>query len=46
MIMVKFSAAASNFSPLQRIWNGSGVHPASYSIGTGSFFFGSRVAAM
>ena len=29
--MVKFSKI------LQRIWNGSGVHPASYSVGTGSF---------
>jgi len=36
--MVKFSAAASK--------NGSGVHPASYSICTGSFFLGSRVVGM
>jgi len=46
--MVKFSAAAaSHYSPLQRIWNGCEVHPASsYSIGTASFFLGSRVARM
>jgi len=38
--MVKFSAAVSNFFPLQGIWNGSGVHTASYSIGTGTFSLG------
>jgi len=35
--MVKFSATVSNFSPLQGIWNGSGVHTASYLKGTGTF---------
>jgi len=45
--MVKFSAAAAfNFFLLQRIWNGTGFHPASYSICTGSFFLGSGVAGM
>jgi hypothetical protein len=36
MIGVRFPAVAGKFSLLHRVQNGSGAHPASYPMGTGS----------
>jgi hypothetical protein len=41
---VRFPAGAGNFSHHHRVQNGSGVHPASYPMGTGCFFPGGKVA--
>jgi hypothetical protein len=37
---VRFPARAENFSLHYRVQNGSGVHPASYQMGTGGFSLG------
>jgi hypothetical protein len=41
---VRFSAVAGNFSLHHRVQNGSGVHPASYPIGTSGSFPGGKAA--
>jgi hypothetical protein len=41
---IRFPAGAGNFSLHHRIQNGSGVHPASYTMGTGGSFFGNKAA--
>jgi hypothetical protein len=41
---VRFLAGAGNFSLHNRVQNGSGVHPASYPMGTRGSFPGSKVA--
>jgi hypothetical protein len=40
---VRFPVGAGNFS-LHRVQNGSGVHPASYPMGTRGFFPGGKAA--
>jgi hypothetical protein len=37
---VRFPAGAGNFSLHHRVLNGSGTHPASYSMGNRGFFLG------
>jgi hypothetical protein len=37
---VRFPAVAENFSLHHRVQNGSGAHPASYSMGTRGSFLG------
>jgi hypothetical protein len=39
---VRFPAGAGNFSLHHRVQNGSGAHPASYPMGTGGSFHGSK----
>jgi hypothetical protein len=39
---VRFPAGAGNFSLHHRLQNGSGAHPASYPMGTGGSFPGSK----
>jgi hypothetical protein len=39
---VRFSVGAGNFSLHHRNQNGSGAHPASYPVGTGSSFPGGK----
>jgi hypothetical protein len=41
---VRFPAGAGDFSLHYRVQNGSGAHPASYSMGTGGSFPGSKAA--
>jgi hypothetical protein len=41
---VQFPAEAGNFSLHHRVQNGSGAHPASYSVGTRGSFLGGKVA--
>jgi hypothetical protein len=41
---VRFPAGDGNFSLHHRVQNGSGVHPASYPMGTGSSFPGGKAA--
>jgi hypothetical protein len=41
---VRFSAGAGNFSLHHRVQNGSGVHPASYPMGTRGSFRGGKAA--
>jgi hypothetical protein len=41
---VRFPARAGNFSLHRSVQNGSGAHPASYPIGTGASFAGSKAA--
>jgi hypothetical protein len=41
---VRFPAGAGNFSLHYRIQSGSGVHPASYPMGTEGFFPGGKAA--
>jgi hypothetical protein len=41
---VRFPAGAGNFSLHHRVHNGSGAHPASYSMGTRGSFPGSKAA--
>jgi hypothetical protein len=41
---VRFSAGAGNFSLHCRVQNGSGVHPASYPMGTWGSFPGDKAA--
>jgi hypothetical protein len=41
---VRFPAGAGNFSLHHRLQNGSGAHPASYSMGTRGSFPGGKVA--
>jgi hypothetical protein len=41
---VRFPAGAGNFSLHHRVQNGSGAHPASYSVGTMGSFPGSKAA--
>jgi hypothetical protein len=41
---VRFPAGAGNFSLHHRIQNGSGAHPASYSMGTRGYFLGGKAA--
>jgi hypothetical protein len=41
---VRFPAGAGNFSLHHRVQNGSGAHPASYPVGTGVSFPGSKAA--
>jgi hypothetical protein len=41
---VRFPAGAGNYSLHHRVQNGSGVHPASYPMGTGGSFPGSKAA--
>jgi hypothetical protein len=41
---VRFPAGAGNFSLYHRAQNGSGAHPASYSMGTRVAFRGGKVA--
>jgi hypothetical protein len=41
---VRFPAEAGNFSLRHRVQNGSGVHPASYPMGTGGSFPGSKAS--
>jgi hypothetical protein len=41
---VRFPGGAGNFSLHHRIQNGSGAHPASYSMGTRSSFPGGKAA--
>jgi hypothetical protein len=41
---VRFSAKAGDFSLHHCVQNGSGVHPASYPMGTSGCFAGGRVA--
>jgi hypothetical protein len=41
---VRFPAGAGNFSLHQSVQNGSGVHPASYSMGTRGSFSGDKAA--
>jgi hypothetical protein len=41
---VRFPAGAGNFSLHHRVQNGSGAHPASYLMGTGGSFHGSKAA--
>jgi hypothetical protein len=41
---VLFPAGAGNFSLHYHVQNGSGAHPASYPMGTGDSFLGSKVA--
>jgi hypothetical protein len=40
----RFLAEAGNFSLHHRAQNGSGVHPASYPMGTGSSFLGGKAS--
>jgi hypothetical protein len=44
MIGVRIPAGAGNFSPRHRVQVGSGAHPASYIMGTGSSFLGDKAA--
>jgi hypothetical protein len=39
---VRFPTGAGNFSLHHRVQNGSGVHPASYSVGTRGSFPGGK----
>jgi hypothetical protein len=41
---VRFSAGTGNFSLHHRVQNDSGVHPASYPMGTRGYFPGSKAA--
>jgi hypothetical protein len=41
---VRFLAGVGNFSLHHRVQNGSGAHPASYPMGTGSSFPGGKAA--
>jgi hypothetical protein len=41
---VRFPAGAGNFSLHNRVQNGSGAHPASYSLGTRGSFPGAKAA--
>jgi hypothetical protein len=41
---VRFPAGAGNFSLHHRVQNGSGAHPASYSMGIRSSFPGGKAA--
>jgi hypothetical protein len=41
---VQFPPGAGNFSLRHCVQNGSGAHPASYSVGTGGSFHGDKVA--
>jgi hypothetical protein len=41
---VRFPAGAGNFSLHHRVQNGSGVHPASYPMGTRGSFSGGKSA--
>jgi hypothetical protein len=41
---VRFPAGAGNISLHHRVQNGSGAHPASYPMGTGGSFPGSKAA--
>jgi hypothetical protein len=41
---VRFLTGAGNFSLHYRVQNGSGVHPASYSVGTRGPFPGGKAA--
>jgi hypothetical protein len=41
---VRFSTGAGNFSLNHRVRNGSGAHPASYSMGTRGSFAGGKAA--
>jgi hypothetical protein len=41
---VRFPAGAGNFSLHHRVQNGSGAHPASYTMGTGRSFPGGKAA--
>jgi hypothetical protein len=40
----RFPAGAGNFSLHHRVQNGSGAHPASYTMGTGGSSLGSKAA--
>jgi hypothetical protein len=44
MIGVRFPAGAGNFSLRHRVQTGSGAHAASYAMGTGGSFPGSKAA--
>jgi hypothetical protein len=41
---VRFPAGAGNFSLHHRVQNGSGAHPASYSMGIRDYFPGGKAA--
>jgi hypothetical protein len=41
---VRFPAGGENFSLHHRVQIGSGIHPASYSMGTGGSFPGGKAA--
>jgi hypothetical protein len=43
---VRFPAGAGNFSLHHRIQNGSGAHPASYTVGTRDSFAGGKAAGV
>jgi hypothetical protein len=43
---VQFSAGAGNFSLHHHVQNSSGVHPASYPMGTRGSFLGSKAAGV
>jgi hypothetical protein len=43
---VQFPAGAGNFSLHHRVQNGSGIHPASYSMGINGSFLGGKVAGV
>jgi len=43
---VRFLVGAGNFSLHHRFQNGSGIHPASYPMGTGSSFPGGKAAGV
>jgi hypothetical protein len=43
---VRFLAGAGNFSLHHRVQNGSGVHPASYTMGTRGSFPGGKAAGV
>jgi hypothetical protein len=43
-IGVQFPAGAGNFSLRHRVQTGSGAHPASYPMGIGGLFLGSKAA--
>jgi hypothetical protein len=45
MIGVRIPAGAVNFSLRHCVHTGSEAHPASYPMGTGGFFLGSKAAA-
>jgi hypothetical protein len=44
MIGIRFPAGAGNFSLRHRVQTGSGVHPASYPVGTGGSLAGCKTA--